>query len=89
MFGFVMSLGNSYIIHRVPKTHKSVSLSIFSFCITVGYFLFSGGIGFLADHFSLENVYLGIVALMLFLLPWNFMAFGRLRKYHAIRTIES
>lgn len=87
--GFTMSLGNSYIVGRVPKTHKSVSLSIFSFGITIGYFLFSGGVGFLMDRFSLENVYLGVIVLILLLLPWNIAALKKVRTYPATLTRES
>ncbi len=58
LFGFLMSLGNSYIISRVLKTHKSTSLSIFSFSITLGYFLFSSSMGFFIDQFSITSTYL-------------------------------
>jgi|GEM_PF-6545061 len=36
-----MSLGNSYILKDIPATHKSTSLSVFSFGITLGYFVFA------------------------------------------------
>jgi MFS family permease len=77
--GFVMSIGNSYIVSNVPKTHKSTSLSIFSFSITFGYFLFSWWIGFLIVILSITNVYMGIFIFTLFLLPLNYFILRKIR----------
>jgi len=64
IFWFIMSLGNSYILKDIPATHKSTSLSVFSFGITLGYFVFAWSVWFLIDLFSMEGVYMGIMLLM-------------------------
>lgn len=63
--GYIMAIGNSYIANKVEKQQKTTALSIFSFTITLWYFIFSSPIGFFADIFSLKNVYICIPFIVL------------------------
>ncbi|MDD4152001.1 MAG: MFS transporter [Candidatus Gracilibacteria bacterium] len=57
LFGFIMILGNTYLIENSPKTHKSTILSIFSFAGSIGYFTFGTLAGYMVQLFSLKAVY--------------------------------
>lgn len=79
-FGTFMSLGNCYILKDIPPTYKSAALSIFSFGITLGYFLFSWFIGFFIDRFSIQNTYLAISVLVIILFLGNLVISRRFIK---------
>ncbi|MFK7780026.1 MAG: MFS transporter [Candidatus Gracilibacteria bacterium] len=70
LFGFIMILGNTYLIKYSPKTHKSTILSIFSFAGSIGYFVFGTIAGYMAEIFTLDTVYnaLPFIILIVFIL---------------------
>lgn len=65
--GFIMILGNTYLIELSPKTHKSTILSIFSFASSIWYFLFWSISGYMVELFTLKIVYKFLPFLILFI----------------------
>ncbi len=55
--GISMTLGNSYIIHRISPSTKSTTLSIFSFAICIGYFIIAAPTGWIIDLISIQRLY--------------------------------
>lgn len=80
IFGFIMTIGNSYLIKNSPKSHKSTILSIFSFTVSLGYFVFSAIAWLFIDIFSLKTVYLYIPLLLLLIIAIDTFYFRK--KYN-------
>lgn len=80
IFWFIMSLWNSYLIKEAPKTHKSTILSVFSFSLSLWYFIFSAISGLFIDIFSLNTVYLYIPLLLAWVIFIDFIYFRK--KYY-------
>ena len=68
--GILIALGNSCIIHRISPSTKSTTLSIFSFAISIGYFIIAAPTGWIIDYISIQRLYFVIpfVCLLLFVL---------------------
>lgn len=67
LFGFIMILGNIYLIELSPKTHKSTILSIFSFAWSIWYFLFWSIAWYMVEVFTLKKVYIVLPFLISFI----------------------
>lgn len=76
LFGFIMILGNTYLIKFSPKTHKSTILSIFSLSCILGESLFWSISWYIAQFFSLDFLY----TLLPFWLFFIFIAYNILYK---------
>lgn len=64
IFWFLMTIWNSYLIKNSPKNQKSTILSIFSFSVSLSYFIFSAIAWLFIDIFNLNTVYLYIPLLL-------------------------
>lgn len=73
LFGFVMILWNTFLIHKSLKTHKSTILSIFSFAWSIWYFFFWTTFWYIVEIFWLEKTYNFLPFLIIFVfIIWLF-----------------
>ncbi|MCK9272361.1 MFS transporter [Candidatus Gracilibacteria bacterium] len=77
MFGFVMTFGNNFLIHKVPKNQKSTILSTFSFFIIICYSFFNIILSLIIGKVGLVNIYFVNIALIIFLIIFNLWTFNR------------
>jgi MFS family permease len=80
IFWFIMIIWNNYLIKNSPKTHKSTILSIFSFTISLWYFIFSSISWLFIDIFNLTTVYLYIPIFLAIIISIDFIYFRK--KYY-------
>lgn len=75
--GTIMTIWNTYLVHKSPKTHKSTILSIFSMSVSFGYFIFSAITGFFIWKFWIEQTYLYIPVVLWIILFIDFIFFRK------------
>lgn len=80
IFWFIMTIWNTYLITNSPKTHKSTILSIFSFSVSLWYFIFSALAWFFIDIYNLETVYFYIPFMLALILLIDLLYFRK--KYY-------
>ncbi len=76
----IMTVWNTYLVHKSPKTHKSTILSIFSMSVSFWYFIFSAIAWFFIWKLWLAQTYV-YIPFMLILILWVDFIFFR-KKYN-------